>query len=108
MSATAFDAQATDLRPSGRQVEPDPELAPTVRLARLRVRHWFWWLAAPPALLIGAAVMQLDRNFVAVGLVFAALILIRIVQACSDLDMARREASGKLSRRQVAARRRGR
>lgn len=96
MSATAFDAEPTS--PADLQPACVIESSPPVRNARSRVRHWMWWLTAPPAVLVATPVMGLDRGFVAVGLLFAALILIRLVQAWSDLDLARREAAGKLAR----------
>jgi hypothetical protein len=97
MSATAFDAEPTELTQSSTGINPDS--SPPVRLARLRVRHWFWWLVAPVALLVATAVLRLDRNFVAVGLLFAALILIQLVFAWSDLQMTRRREASKLDRK---------
>jgi hypothetical protein len=105
MSATSFDASA-----AGETVSVDSNApiarailsssCPAVRTAHKLVRHWTWWLAVPAAMLAGTAYLRLDKQFVAVGLLFGAVIIIRLVQAWSDYDFTCREEAGKLTRRE--------
>jgi hypothetical protein len=104
MSAPTIDAPVAELGgpsvvspPADAAVAPN---SPAVRAARRLVRHWAWWSAAPVALLTLTAYLRLDEPFVAVAMLFGAVILIRVVEAYSDYDFARREEAGKLTRRE--------
>lgn len=63
--------------------------------ARRAVRRWSLWLGAPAAIISGAWALGLDRAFVAVGLLYASVIVIRLAEAWGDLDLARRQAGGE-------------
>lgn len=69
-----------------------------VAAARRVVRRWAAWLVAPLAMLAAAAAVGLDRGFVAVGLLYASVIAIRLVQAWGDYDLAVRHADGTTTR----------
>jgi hypothetical protein len=107
MSVTAFDAaeHVTEANPSaGTRAAATTIDSPRVARSHRLVRRWACWLTAPVGLLAAAAYWRLDRSFVAVGLLLGAMIIIRLVQAWSDYDVARREHAGETRR---SPRRRG-
>jgi hypothetical protein len=64
--------------------------------------YWTMWLAAPVAIVVASAVLRLDRDFVAVALLFAAAVVIRILLAWADREEAKEEQASRNARRLAA------
>lgn len=69
--------------------KPDPQ---ALSAARRDVARWAAWLVAPVAIFPAAALLGLDRSFVAVGLLGLPVVLIRAIIAWGEYQQMRQDA----------------